>query len=65
MVIYFISLPLWQVFFGPYCDGDAVVGTNLTNPVQARWIVFNPQKPFFGNSPCMRIDIRSCQNSKW
>lgn len=58
------DLYLWQDFLGPSFDGDEVVSTNLTIPVQARWVMFNPREPLPGNHLCMRIDIRSCQNGK-
>ena len=37
--------------------------TNLTAPVQARYVQFNPQEPMVAedDTVCMRVGIESCQ----
>lgn len=60
-----IRFPLFlETFHGSLFNGDAVVTTNLTSPVQARWVMLNPREPMSGNYLCMRVDILSCQNGK-
>ena len=55
-----------QAFDGPWFDGKSVVVQNLSSPVQARYVRFNPREPLSSNGLenylCMRIDILSCQN---
>ena len=57
--IYFIL----KKFIGPLFNGDQTVDTNLTAPVPARYVQFNPQEPMIAedNSICMRVGIESCQ----
>ncbi|XP_067025576.1 coadhesin-like isoform X2 [Acropora muricata] len=52
-----------QKFIGPLFNGDQTVDTNLTAPVPARYVQFNPQEPMIAedNSICMRVGIESCQ----
>ncbi|XP_078343053.1 coadhesin-like [Oculina patagonica] len=53
-----------KAFFGPFFNGNAVVTTNFTLPVQARYVLFSPTEPLIvlENHLCMRVDIASCQN---
>lgn len=57
---------LFQVFFGPFFDGNAVVTTKFILPVQARYVLFNPREPLTvsSNHLCLRVDIASCQHGK-
>lgn len=52
-----------QYFWGPWFDGDAVESTDLSNPVQARYVKFIPVEPMIqhNNHLCMRVDVQSCQ----
>ena len=52
-----------KAFRGPLYNGDQTVDTNLTAPVQARYVQFNPREPMIAdnNSICMRVGIESCQ----
>ncbi|KAL9959839.1 hypothetical protein ACROYT_G033197 [Oculina patagonica] len=52
------------VFYGPLFDGDNAVVQNLSSPVQAHFVRFNPRKPLSNltNYLCMRIDVLSCRN---
>ena len=62
----FCCFDFFQAFTGPWFDGDIVVVQNLSSPVRARYVIFNPREPsnIFQNYMCMRIDILSCQNGK-
>ena len=62
----YLALHFLQVFFGTCFNGDAVASSNLTSPVQARYLMFKPQEPLTQNENylCMRIDVLSCQNGK-
>ncbi|KAL9959836.1 hypothetical protein ACROYT_G033194 [Oculina patagonica] len=53
-----------RVFYGPLFDGNKPVIQNLTTPVQAQYVRFNPKEPLsiLENYMCMRIDILSCRN---
>lgn len=59
----FVRFP-FQAFFGPLFAGDEVETTNMTTPVQARYVQFNPLEPLTpgDNHLCLRVDIASCQN---
>lgn len=50
-------------FIGPLFNGDQTRDTNLTAPVQARYVRFNPQEPMIAEDDtiCMRVGIESCQ----
>lgn len=52
-----------MAFKGPLNNGDQTVDTNLTAPVQARYVQFNPQEPMVAedDTVCMRVGIESCQ----
>lgn len=52
-----------QYFWGPWFDGDAVESTDLSNPVEARYVKFIPVEPMIqhNNHLCMRVDVQSCQ----
>ncbi|KAL9959837.1 hypothetical protein ACROYT_G033195 [Oculina patagonica] len=52
-----------KAFFGPLFDGNAVVTTNFSSPVQTRYILFNPREPLMAvNHLCMRVGIGICRN---
>ena len=58
-----IFLFILKAFRGPLYNGDQTVDTNLTAPVQARYVQFNPREPMIADddSICMRVGIESCQ----
>ena len=58
---------LFQPFYGALLDGDEVITTNITNPVQARYVQFHPQEPLTpdDNNLCLRVDIVTCQNGNY
>ncbi|XP_068760301.1 coadhesin-like [Montipora capricornis] len=61
----FASENRYRPFFGPLFDGDRSEGENISTPIQARYVMFNPQEPMIqsNNHLCMRVDILSCQNA--
>lgn len=54
----------FQAFYGPFFDGDIGASENLSTPIEARYVRFNPQEPMIQNENhlCMRVDILSCGN---
>lgn len=62
------SVPfVFQAFFGALFDGDRVFTTNITSPVRARYVLFNPREPLDpdDNNLCLRVDIATCQNGNY
>lgn len=53
-----------KAFYGPFFDGDIGASENLSTPIEARYVRFNPQEPMIQNENhlCMRVDILSCGN---
>lgn len=58
---------LFQAFFGALFDGDKEETMNISSPVQARYVQFNPQEPLNpdDNNLCLRVDIVTCQNGNY
>lgn len=49
-------------FRGPFQNGTIITDQNLTIPIEARYVRFNPIEPMTGDL-CMRVGVESCQTA--